>query len=91
MPLETGQKANKYGVFANNEICLRDIKVYGFDYDYTLASYTEDVHHVLYDLGKESLIKNYKVDILVAYLLHICVNILSDKIQGTACIIDCLC
>ncbi|XP_053404307.1 5'-nucleotidase domain-containing protein 3-like isoform X2 [Mercenaria mercenaria] len=60
MPLETGEKANKFGVFANNEICLSDIKVYGFDYDYTLASYTDDLHYVLYDLGKEALIKSYK-------------------------------
>lgn len=61
IPIDTGETANKYGVFANNEICLSDIKVYGFDYDYTLASYTDDLHGVLYDLGKEALIKNFKV------------------------------
>ncbi|XP_060583204.1 5'-nucleotidase domain-containing protein 3-like [Ruditapes philippinarum] len=60
LPLEIEPIANKFGVFANNEICLSDIKVYGFDYDYTLASYKDDLHHVLYDLGKEALIEKYK-------------------------------
>jgi hypothetical protein len=63
LPLEIEPIANKFGVFANNEICLSDIKVYGFDYDYTLASYKDDLHHVLYDLGKEALIEKYKVTI----------------------------
>ncbi|KAL4220609.1 5'-nucleotidase domain-containing protein 3 [Mactra antiquata] len=60
IPIDSGESTNKYGVFANNEICLSDIKVYGFDYDYTLASYTDDLYNVLYDLGKEALIKYYK-------------------------------
>lgn len=60
IPNDSGQKPNANGVFANNEISLSEINVYGFDYDYTLATYTDDLHHVLYDLGKESLIKNHK-------------------------------
>ena len=31
---------NPKDVFANNQLNLSDINIYGFDYDYTLASYT---------------------------------------------------
>lgn len=52
---------NLNSVYANNEICLEDIEVYGFDYDYTLATYKQDLHHVLYDLGRDALVTKYKV------------------------------
>ena len=58
-------------MFINNEICLSDIKVYGFDYDYTLASYNQELQHVLYDLGKEKLIQKYKVSNLLLIALEI--------------------
>ncbi|WAR27873.1 NT5D3-like protein [Mya arenaria] len=60
IPSHESEKYNKSGVFVNNEICLADIRVYGFDYDYTIAQYTDELHYVLYDLGKESLITNNK-------------------------------
>ena len=52
---------NLNSVYANNEICLEGIEVYGFDYDYTLATYRQDLHHVLYDLGRDALVTKYKV------------------------------
>ncbi|XP_070538343.1 5'-nucleotidase domain-containing protein 3-like [Ptychodera flava] len=48
---------NPRAVFANNEISLADIHVYGFDYDYTLATYTDEIHHLIYKLSKDVLIK----------------------------------
>ncbi|XP_064086629.1 5'-nucleotidase domain-containing protein 3-like isoform X1 [Macrobrachium nipponense] len=51
---------NPRSVFANNELDLRDIEVYGFDYDYTLANYESSVEHLIYDLGKKVLISKYR-------------------------------
>ncbi|XP_076370821.1 5'-nucleotidase domain-containing protein 3-like isoform X2 [Tachypleus tridentatus] len=51
---------NPHGVFANNELCLADIEVYGFDYDYTLAVYKESLHYLIYDLGRDWLINKFK-------------------------------
>ena len=48
-------------VFANNELDLTNVDVYGFDYDYTLASYTKALHHLIYSLGQYALVNNHKV------------------------------
>ena len=48
-------------VFATNELDLKHIKVYGFDYDYTLACYKESVDHLIYNLGRETLVRKLKV------------------------------
>ncbi|KAK6167228.1 hypothetical protein SNE40_021312 [Patella caerulea] len=47
-------------IFANNELNLGDIDVYGFDYDYTLAAYNTELHDVIYRLGQQTLIEKYK-------------------------------
>lgn len=49
------------GVFTTNELDLKEVDVYGFDYDYTLASYKESVDHLIYNLGRETLVQKYKV------------------------------
>ncbi|XP_076324870.1 5'-nucleotidase domain-containing protein 3-like [Tachypleus tridentatus] len=49
-----------HGVFANNELDLGDIEVYGFDYDYTLAVYKESLHYLIYDLGRDWLLNKFK-------------------------------
>ena len=48
-------------VFANNELSLRDIAVYGFDYDYTLAHYTNELNSLIYRMSLEKLINEYSV------------------------------
>ena len=40
----------------NNEISLKYIDVYGFDYDYTLAHYSDDLHVKIYDIAVQNLI-----------------------------------
>ncbi|KAH0952330.1 hypothetical protein HN011_006241 [Eciton burchellii] len=54
------QDVNSKGVFACNELDLKEVQVYGFDYDYTLACYKPSMDHLLYSLGRNMLIENYK-------------------------------
>ena len=48
-------------MFACNRLDLRTIDVYGFDYDYTIASYRPELEQLIYDLGKQVLLNNFKV------------------------------
>jgi len=54
-------------VFTTNELDLKEVDVYGFDYDYTLASYKESVDHLIYNLGRETLVQKYKVCLNLYY------------------------
>ncbi|KAF2884999.1 hypothetical protein ILUMI_21173 [Ignelater luminosus] len=47
-------------VFACNELDLKEVKVYGFDYDYTLACYKPSMDYLLYNLGRQTLIEQFK-------------------------------
>lgn len=58
------------GVFTTNELDLREIDVYGFDYDYTLACYKESVDHLIYNLGRETLVNKFKVLLLVSRVME---------------------
>nr|CAH7721784.1 unnamed protein product [Callosobruchus chinensis] len=51
---------NPKAVFACNELDLKEVKVYGFDYDYTLACYKPSLDYLLYNLGRQTLIEQYK-------------------------------
>lgn len=57
------KNVNKSAVFACNELDLDEIKVYGFDYDYTLACYKQSMHDLLYGLARDMLVEKYKVNI----------------------------
>lgn len=52
---------NKRAVFACNELDLKEVNVYGFDYDYTLAHYKPSMDFLLYNLGRDTLIQKHKV------------------------------
>ena len=52
---------NTNGVFVNSDISLKHINVYGFDYDYTLVSYTTEVHRLIYDHAKNMLVDKFMV------------------------------
>jgi len=47
-------------VYANNELKLSEIDVYGFDYDYTVACYNDSLNRLIYDLGRASLMQYNK-------------------------------
>ncbi|XP_026287604.1 5'-nucleotidase domain-containing protein 3 isoform X2 [Frankliniella occidentalis] len=51
---------NIKGVFACNELDLREVRVYGFDYDYTLACYKPSMDFLLYNLGRDRLVDKLK-------------------------------
>lgn len=63
--MSTGKKlphdVNIKGVFACNELDLREVRVYGFDYDYTLACYKPSMDFLLYNLGRDRLVDKLKV------------------------------
>ena len=46
-------------VFCNNRIDLQEVEVYGFDYDYTLASYKKEVEYLIHDIAREHLVDQY--------------------------------
>ena len=48
-------------VFANREIALQNINVYGFDYDYTLISYKSNLTKWIYDQARRILIDSFMV------------------------------
>ncbi|KAE8615131.1 hypothetical protein XENTR_v10008417 [Xenopus tropicalis] len=51
---------NPDAIFANNEMSLEDIEVYGFDYDYTLAFYSKDLHTLIFNTARDLLINEHR-------------------------------
>ncbi|GAB5587362.1 hypothetical protein Unana1_02262 [Umbelopsis nana] len=47
-------------VFINNELDLSRVDVYGFDYDYTLASYTDRLSYTIYEMLRDLLVDYFK-------------------------------
>uniref|UniRef100_A0A8C7XZ73 5'-nucleotidase domain containing 3 n=1 Tax=Oryzias sinensis TaxID=183150 RepID=A0A8C7XZ73_9TELE len=47
-------------IFANNEMSLQDIEIYGFDYDYTLAFYSSHLHTLIFNIARDLLISNHR-------------------------------
>lgn len=45
------------GIFANGELSFSDVDYFGFDYDYTLASYTDRVQYFIYEEALDFLVK----------------------------------
>ncbi|XP_073476405.1 5'-nucleotidase domain-containing protein 3 [Aquarana catesbeiana] len=51
---------NPSAIFANNEMSLADIEIYGFDYDYTLAFYSKDLHTLIFNTALDLLINEHR-------------------------------
>lgn len=44
------------GIYVNKNLRLDRLQVYGFDYDYTLAHYSDHLQTLIYDLAKEYMV-----------------------------------
>lgn len=51
---------NTHDIFANSELRLTDIDVIGFDYDYTLAQYTNQIQNEIYSMAVNVLVHELK-------------------------------
>ncbi|KAK2544802.1 hypothetical protein Q9966_001613 [Columba livia] len=51
---------NLAAIYANNEINLGNIEIYGFDYDYTLAQYPNLLHSMIFNTARDILIEKFK-------------------------------
>jgi hypothetical protein len=54
---------NPSTIYANNEVDLDEVEIYGFDYDYTLALYSNALDTMIYNTAREFLVKHYKVSL----------------------------
>lgn len=52
---------NPSTIYANNEVNLEEVDIYGFDYDYTLALYSSALDEMIYNKAREFLVQHYKV------------------------------
>ncbi|XP_028308791.1 5'-nucleotidase domain-containing protein 2 [Gouania willdenowi] len=51
---------NSSAIYANNEVNLAEVDIYGFDYDYTLALYSNTLNKMIFDKAKTFLIEHFK-------------------------------
>ncbi|KAI4904879.1 hypothetical protein NFI96_011574 [Prochilodus magdalenae] len=51
---------NSSTIYANNEVSLSEVDIYGFDYDYTLALYSNALDAMIYTTARDFLIKHFK-------------------------------
>ncbi|XP_023340841.1 5'-nucleotidase domain-containing protein 3 isoform X2 [Eurytemora carolleeae] len=56
--------------FCNDQIDLSEVEIYGFDYDYTLASYKKGVEYLIHDIAKEHLVKKYGYPVGVGKVVY---------------------
>lgn len=52
---------NPSTIYANNEVCLAEVDIYGFDYDYTLALYSNALNTMIFNMARNFLIEHYRV------------------------------
>ena len=55
------KNTNQNAIFANNELSLRHIQVYGFDFDFTLIEYSEEVLKFIYERTRDRLVNALNV------------------------------
>ncbi|KAM5171430.1 5'-nucleotidase domain-containing protein 3 [Mantella aurantiaca] len=60
IPTISSNLFNPSAIFANNEMSLADIEIYGFDYDYTLAFYSKDLHTLIFNTARDLLINEHR-------------------------------
>ncbi|KAM9830124.1 5'-nucleotidase domain-containing protein 2 [Syngnathus typhle] len=51
---------NSSAIYANNEVNLDEVDIYGFDYDYTLALYSNALNSMIYNTARTFLVEHFK-------------------------------
>jgi len=70
-PKEPSDEAETFdAIFANTYVDLGKVDTVGFDYDYTLVTYTEELLELIYDMALKRLVhdRNYPMEMLDAGL-----------------------
>lgn len=60
IPVISNNFVNPDTIFANNQMSLQDIEIYGFDYDYTLAFYSSHLHTLIFNIARDILIEEHR-------------------------------
>uniref|UniRef100_A0A672NV33 5'-nucleotidase domain containing 3 n=1 Tax=Sinocyclocheilus grahami TaxID=75366 RepID=A0A672NV33_SINGR len=60
IPVISKNFVNPDTIFANNQMSLQDIEIYGFDYDYTLAFYSSHLHTLIFNIARDILIQEHR-------------------------------
>ncbi|KAK7121519.1 hypothetical protein R3I93_022566 [Phoxinus phoxinus] len=60
IPVISSNFVNPDTIFANNQMSLQDIEIYGFDYDYTLAFYSSHLHTLIFNIARDILIEEHR-------------------------------
>ncbi|XP_044133225.1 5'-nucleotidase domain-containing protein 3 isoform X1 [Bufo gargarizans] len=60
IPSISSSMLNPDAIFSNNEMSLENIEIYGFDYDYTLAFYSKDLHTLIFNTARDLLINEHR-------------------------------
>uniref|UniRef100_A0A3P8XRF3 5'-nucleotidase domain containing 3 n=1 Tax=Esox lucius TaxID=8010 RepID=A0A3P8XRF3_ESOLU len=60
IPEISKNSVNPNTIFANNEMSLDNIEIYGFDYDYTLAFYSRRLHTLIFNIARDILIQEHR-------------------------------
>ncbi|RHY15600.1 hypothetical protein DYB25_012693, partial [Aphanomyces astaci] len=71
-PTKTLPKQSTRNVFANNLLRLGQVEVIGFDYDYTLCHYTEELQRLIYNMARDAMVHDIHICLFVhaAYSVH---------------------
>ncbi|KAM9752670.1 5'-nucleotidase domain-containing protein 2 [Menidia menidia] len=60
IPPAACKSLNASVIYANNEVDLAEVDIYGFDYDYTLAQYSNALNTLIYNTARGFLIEHFK-------------------------------
>ena len=63
-------RAEPLGVFANTDCYLDDIKVFGFDVDFTCVTYSQELHQLLYSTALRTLVERHSYPLGMATALQ---------------------